>query len=110
MRISDWSSDVCSSWAPRPRGKPRLAEPQWSNRIMARTVVSSHSKELVIGFDQPFCIIGERINPTGRKLLAAEMAAGDFSRVEADCLAQRSEVRRVGQECVRTCRSRWSPY
>src|SRR3546814_922734 len=55
---------------------------------MARTVVSSHSKELVIGFDQPFCIIGERINPTGRKLLAAEMAAGDFSRVEADCLAQ----------------------
>src|SRR5690606_24997218 len=55
---------------------------------MSRTVVSSHSKELVIGFDQPFCIIGERINPTGRKLLAAEMAAGDFSRVEADCLAQ----------------------
>ena len=55
---------------------------------MARTVVSSHSKERVIGFDQPFCIIGERINPTGRKLLAAEMAAGDFSRVEADCLAQ----------------------
>src|SRR3546814_8759946 len=62
--------------------------PIWSNRIMARTVVSSHSKELVIGFDQPFCIIGERINPTGRKLLSAEMAAGDFSRVEADCLAQ----------------------
>jgi len=55
---------------------------------MSRTVVSSHSKELVIGFEQPFCIIGERINPTGRKLLAAEMAAGDFSRVEADCLAQ----------------------
>ncbi len=55
---------------------------------MSRTVVSSHSKELVIGFDQPFCIIGERINPTGRKLLAAEMAAGDFSRVEADCMAQ----------------------
>ena len=49
---------------------------------MSRTIVSSHSKELVIGFDQPFCIIGERINPTGRKLLAAEMAAGDFSRVE----------------------------
>lgn len=55
---------------------------------MSRTVVSSHSKELVIGFDQPFCIIGERINPTGRKLLAAEMAAGDYSRVESDCLAQ----------------------
>ncbi len=55
---------------------------------MADTVVSSATKEVVIGFDQPFRIIGERINPTGRKLLAAEMAAGDFSRVEADCLAQ----------------------
>ncbi|WP_422366098.1 methyltetrahydrofolate cobalamin methyltransferase [Pelagibius sp.] len=55
---------------------------------MAQTVVSSATKEVVIGFDQPFRIIGERINPTGRKLLAAEMAAGDFSRVEADCLAQ----------------------
>src|SRR5690606_23497791 len=37
---------------------------------------------------QPFCIIGERINPTGRKKLAAEMAAGDFSTVERDALAQ----------------------
>src|SRR3546814_5107131 len=55
---------------------------------MSRTGVSSHSKELVICFDQTFCIIVERINPTGRKLLAAEMAAVDFSRVEADCLAQ----------------------
>ena len=33
-------------------------------------------------------IVGERINPTGRKVLAAEMAAGDYSRVEADALAQ----------------------
>ena len=55
---------------------------------MTDTVVSSATKEVVIGFDSPFCIIGERINPTGRKLLAAEMAAGDFSRVERDALAQ----------------------
>ncbi|MEQ8863684.1 MAG: methyltetrahydrofolate cobalamin methyltransferase [Thalassobaculum sp.] len=55
---------------------------------MVDTVVSSATKEIVIGFDQPFCVIGERINPTGRKLLAAEMAAGDYSRVEADALAQ----------------------
>jgi len=55
---------------------------------MSRTVVSSAKKEVVIGFDQPFCIIGERINPTGRKTLMAEMAAGDFSRVEADAVAQ----------------------
>ena len=55
---------------------------------MSRTVVSSHKKEIVIGFDRPFCIIGERINPTGRKKLAAEMAAGDFSTVERDTIAQ----------------------
>jgi 5-methyltetrahydrofolate--homocysteine methyltransferase len=55
---------------------------------MTHTVVSSHSKEVVIGFDRPFCIIGERINPTGRKQLASEMAGGDYSGVERDCLAQ----------------------
>ncbi|MCB9945462.1 MAG: methyltetrahydrofolate cobalamin methyltransferase [Geminicoccaceae bacterium] len=55
---------------------------------MTETRISSHSKEVVIGFDRPFCVIGERINPTGRKKLAAEMAQGDFSTVEADALAQ----------------------
>src|SRR5512145_2278295 len=55
---------------------------------MTDTVISSASREVVIGFDRPFVIIGERINPTGRKLLAAQMAAGDFSRVAADALAQ----------------------
>jgi len=55
---------------------------------MTHTVVSSHKKEVVIGFDRPFCVIGERINPTGRKKLAAEMSADDFSTVEADAIAQ----------------------
>ena len=55
---------------------------------MTRTIVSSATREVAIGFDEPFCIIGERINPTGRKLLMAEMAAGDYSRVEKDALAQ----------------------
>ncbi|HET7168123.1 MAG TPA: dihydropteroate synthase [Candidatus Limnocylindrales bacterium] len=55
---------------------------------MTRTVVSSASREVVIGDDQPFVIIGERINPTGRKALAEEMKAGDFSRVERDTIAQ----------------------
>jgi 5-methyltetrahydrofolate--homocysteine methyltransferase len=55
---------------------------------MTDTVISSATREVVIGFDRPFVIIGERINPTGRKILAAEMAAGDFSRVAADALAQ----------------------
>jgi 5-methyltetrahydrofolate--homocysteine methyltransferase len=55
---------------------------------VTETVVGSASRTVVIGFERPFCVIGERINPTGRKRLAAEMAAGDFSTVEADTLAQ----------------------
>lgn len=55
---------------------------------MTDTIISSASKEVVIGFDRPFTVIGERINPTGRSLLAVEMKAGDFSRVEADAIAQ----------------------
>ncbi|MBW2493513.1 MAG: dihydropteroate synthase [Deltaproteobacteria bacterium] len=56
--------------------------------MLPQTVVSSASKEVVIGPDRPFVVIGERINPTGRKALAAEMKAGDYSRVEADAIAQ----------------------
>jgi 5-methyltetrahydrofolate--homocysteine methyltransferase len=56
--------------------------------MLPQTVLSSATKEVVIGPDRPFAVIGERINPTGRKALAAEMKAGDFSRVEADALAQ----------------------
>lgn len=55
---------------------------------MTDTVISSEKKEVVIGFDRPFVIIGERINPTGRKVLAAEMAEGNYSRVEWDAIAQ----------------------
>jgi len=55
---------------------------------MTRTVLSSATREVIIGFDRPFTIIGERINPTGRKLLAEEMRRGDYSRVMTDALAQ----------------------
>jgi len=55
---------------------------------MTDTVISSATREVVIGFNRPFVMIGERINPTGRKILAAEMSAGDFSRVESDARAQ----------------------
>tara|TARA_Y100000385_G_scaffold288293_1_gene354545 strand:+ start:5513 stop:6409 length:897 start_codon:yes stop_codon:yes gene_type:complete len=55
---------------------------------MTTTTISSATREVHIGFDQPFVIIGERINPTGRKILAEEMKNGDYSRVETDALAQ----------------------
>src|SRR3546814_3528185 len=86
MRISDWSSDVCSSdlfpvAAPqRPRGRctnpataiPDVLSPQW------------------------FCEQHRRTNPSVRTSPRAR--------------PERSDERRVGKECVSTCRSRWSPY
>ena len=55
---------------------------------MTETVLSSATREVVIGFGRPFVIIGERINPTGRKKLAEEMASGNFETVVADAIAQ----------------------
>ena len=60
---------------------------------MTETLLSSPTKEVVIGFDRPFVIIGERINPTGRKKLAEEMAAGNFDTVVADAIATASTSR-----------------
>jgi len=55
---------------------------------VTETLLSSATRDVVIGFDRPFVVIGERINPTGRKALAAEMAAGNFDSVVADAIAQ----------------------
>jgi 5-methyltetrahydrofolate--homocysteine methyltransferase len=55
---------------------------------MTDTVLTSEQRKVTIGFDHRFVMIGERINPTGRKLLAEEMARGDYSRVLADAVAQ----------------------
>ncbi|MGR3540840.1 MAG: methyltetrahydrofolate cobalamin methyltransferase [Hasllibacter sp.] len=55
---------------------------------MTRTVLESKSKTVVIGFDEPFCVIGERINPTGRSKLNAELEQGDFTTVEKDARDQ----------------------
>ena len=52
------------------------------------TVLSSRTREVVISIDRPFVVIGERINPTGRKVLAAEMKEGRMDRVRADAIAQ----------------------
>jgi 5-methyltetrahydrofolate--homocysteine methyltransferase len=55
---------------------------------LIHTTITSESQTVTIGPDQPFVMIGERINPTGRKKLAAEMEAGDMGRVERDAIAQ----------------------
>jgi 5-methyltetrahydrofolate--homocysteine methyltransferase len=55
---------------------------------MTETIITSDKQKVTIGFDHRFVMIGERINPTGRKLLMEEMARGDYSRVVADAVAQ----------------------
>jgi 5-methyltetrahydrofolate--homocysteine methyltransferase len=52
------------------------------------TVLRSASRQVVIGDDQPFCVIGERINPTGRKIFQEQLRAGDLSRIEIDVAQQ----------------------
>jgi 5-methyltetrahydrofolate--homocysteine methyltransferase len=53
-----------------------------------RTTISSATRTVTIGPDEPFVIIGERINPTGRKQLLAEMQAGNLARIREDAIAQ----------------------
>jgi 5-methyltetrahydrofolate--homocysteine methyltransferase len=52
------------------------------------TTLSSATKQVTIGSDQPFCIIGERINPTGRRIFQEQLRAGDLSAIERDVKAQ----------------------
>src|SRR3546814_5999327 len=86
MRISDWSSDVCSSdLAVRPCDRPT---PGLGDRL--RQVAAFHPEPAVIG---PFDGIEQRLPAQGPIAVLI-----------------RSEERRVGKECVSTCRSRWSPY
>src|SRR3546814_14165397 len=96
MRISDWSSDVCSS---------DLADQE----VEVGTCVGLHDGFDVKLYKAPVRS-GDGRHPgsaAGVQLLCVDMAVEAASRdVEAD----RSEERRVGNECVSTCRSRWSPY
>jgi 5-methyltetrahydrofolate--homocysteine methyltransferase len=55
-----------------------------SNSFGKHTVVRSATREVVIGSDQPFCLIGERLNPTGRKIFAEQLRRGDLSRIAVD--------------------------
>src|SRR6202171_2475494 len=79
----------------RGRGGGGLAAPadpqptrlRWRSRLM-ETVLRSRSRAVIISGDRPFVMIGERINPPGRKVLAAEMRAGVMDRVRADAVAQ----------------------
>src|ERR1700736_2964366 len=76
----------------RRRRAPPQADPESAGhgrrQPLMETIIRSRSREVVISGDRPFVMIGERINPTGRKVLAAEMKAGVMDRVKADSIAQ----------------------
>src|SRR3546814_15320782 len=112
MRISDWSSDVCSSdlFAARPRGATWL-------QIYAVAVICGigFTMSLFIGglaFSDPLLIEEAKLGTLGGSVLAA--IAGylllRFAPLHAEHVRERSEERHVGKEGVSTCRSRRSPY
>src|ERR1700742_4738204 len=93
MRSRNPASPACtSSRFARTRGSRTcvLASESQPNRKESHmdTVLRSRSASVTIGAEQPFCVIGERINPTGRKAFAEELRNGDLSTVTADALAQ----------------------
>src|SRR3546814_2138359 len=98
MRISDWSSDVCSS----DLGADRFDE-VWYKRLVAKAIIFKNLERVVPA--QTWYAGGYRAN----------IVTYAFAKVAHDAEARkrtvdRSEERRVGKECVSTCRSRWSPY
>src|SRR3546814_13465415 len=110
MRISDWSSDVCSSdLGPGPPAIREIAAPAPSRREKRHEIGSIARTKVGGEMTAPCYYIHERrkqaasIRRVGRYLMA-EMI-DPFGRA-----ITRSEERRVGKECVRTCRSRWSTY
>src|SRR3546814_3572210 len=105
MRISDWSSDVCSSDLPLDQLSfpfvPRADRSEAAGEVALASLL--HSQDLKIA--EQAC----------RSVIAGSIAAFDFildltPYRGATLLESRSEERRVGKECVSTCRSRWSPY
>src|SRR3546814_14612065 len=110
MRISDWSSDVCSS----------DLSPSGSAPASAARCATTYSNCYSLGSQTRSCIA---LSSTIRSRDDGEVDIGEILLVVVDDIirhlalafalirsAGRSEERRVGKECVSTCRSRWSPY
>src|SRR3546814_19394519 len=95
MRISDWSSDVCSSDLDRP--PLLLRQPEVGQRARAGPDIAYE-----VGDPLPGDIHTVEVEETGSHQPREPVAVTPFQ--------QRSEERRVGQECYTRCKSRWSPY
>src|SRR3546814_16101726 len=97
MRISDWSSDVCSSDLEVDAMRTIGVSPMEA-LVLPRTLAVVVMMPLLGFYSSIVAIIG------GGFLCAVSLDIPPITFV------QRSEERRVGKECVSTCRSRWSPY
>src|SRR3546814_19743620 len=101
MRISDWSSDVCSSDLQGVGRMNALVTPTARGEISC-TQATLMALDEAMGLDPSVLVFGEDVaDPEGGGIVGA--TAGLSAKY-------RSEERRVGKECVSTCRSRWSPY
>src|SRR3546814_15256186 len=95
MRISDWSSDVCSS------DLVHLRVVELRDRRRAHDIAAVHQDRIVVGGRDP-AVMGD--------VLVEPDLHGPVLGEGVHLPRLRSEERRVGKECVSTCRSRWSPY
>src|SRR3546814_15122729 len=105
MRISDWSSDVCSSDLLSEQGLGQavgelLAAAGAEDLVTSAVVAGEPRHVLDDALDLEVDLLGHERRPL-RDALRGRLGRGD---------AVRSEERRVGKECVSTCRSRWAPY
>src|SRR3546814_12223436 len=107
MRISDWSSDVCSSdLMPKPMQHRQHAGHPAPGQFIEGRIAFLRTELKVTSQQQPlFDTLADEMRGT-----AKAMAARHEAMKQADHKPARSEARRVGKECVSTCRSRWSPY
>src|SRR3546814_13181169 len=105
MRISDWSSDVCSS----DLGRQTFGAVARQNGV-AITVLErvDGNRYEITGFDFKLALIVQELFEGNQRL--GFKACIDYNKIVIDTNHFRSEERRVGKECVSTCRSRWSPY
>src|SRR3546814_16379669 len=104
MRISDWSSDVCSSDLLGPIIVPRVLRGVWLQRPEATAIGHKVCFAEILTPDDETAGIDESLVDGGEALVV------ELLHIHAHDLGARSEERRVGNECVSPCRSRWSPY
>src|SRR3546814_11549359 len=102
MRISDWSSDVCSSDLDKADDSPVTRADREAETAMRDIIATAHPGHGIHG--EEFGIE----NPGAEFVWVLDPIDGTKRFITGNPL--RSEERRVGKECVSTCRSRWSPY